>query len=97
MALGGIFAEKYEFGQHLTEAIASNLTCNPIYKQTTIQDQNGPKPEKALGSYLTGRGVVYILQITVIPGFPLFSLLIQRRHPFPCPATFVPGQRLLKI
>ena len=33
------------------------------------------------------------LQMTVVPGPPLFSLTIQRRHPFPCPATFVPGQR----
>ena len=60
MALGGIFIEKYVFGQHLTEATASNLTCSLIYKQTTIQGQNGPKPEKALESYLTPREVVYV-------------------------------------
>jgi hypothetical protein len=51
----------------LTEAIASNLPCSLIYKQTTIQGQNGPKPEKALGSYLTGREVVYIY-IYYLPG-----------------------------
>ena len=32
----------------------------------------------------------------LIPGLPLFSLTIQLRNPFPCPVTFVSGQRLLK-
>ena len=34
--------------------------------------------------------------LMVIPGSPLFSLTIRLRNPFPCPGTFVTGQRLLK-
>ena len=33
--------------------------------------------------------------LTVIPGPALFSLTIRLRNPFPCPVTFVTGQRLL--
>ena len=39
--------------------------------------------------------VFFLLQLTVVHGPPKFSLTIQRRHPFPCPATFVPGRKLL--
>ena len=60
MTLGGMFTEKYVFGQHLTEPTASNLPCSLIYEQTTKQGQIGPKPEKASGSYLNAREVVYI-------------------------------------
>jgi len=58
MILGGMFTEKYVF--HLTEPTASNLPCSLIYEQSTKQGQIGPKPEKAPGSYLTAREVVYI-------------------------------------
>ena len=58
MALGGIFTEKYVFGQHLTEATASNLSYSLVCKQTTIHGQIGPNPEKAPGSYFTTREVV---------------------------------------
>ena len=39
---------------------------------------------------------LFFSALTVIPGPPLFSLTIQFRNPFPCPVTFVAGQRLLK-
>ena len=42
----GMFTEKYVFGQHLIEPIASYLPSSLIYKQTTIQGHFGPKPKK---------------------------------------------------
>ena len=65
------------FGQQLTEAVASNLPCSLSYKQTTIQDQNGPKPEKALGSYLTGREVVFNLIEVVLNLIQVILNLIE--------------------
>ena len=44
-----------------------------------------------------GRFVLDIFfDFKVTPGPPLFSMTIQLRNPFPCPVTFVTGQRLLK-
>ena len=39
--------------------------------------------------------IFFCFALTVIPGPPRFSLTIQLRNPFPCPVTFVTGQRLL--
>ena len=58
MTLGGMFTDKYVFGQHLTETIASYLPCSLIYKQTTIP--NWPKTLKTLGGIFNAREVVYI-------------------------------------
>ena len=58
MKLGGMFTEKNVLGPHLIEPIASNLPCSLVFKQTTMQGQIGPKPEKALVSYLNAREVV---------------------------------------
>ena len=39
---------------------------------------------------------MFTFALTVIPGPPLFSLTIRLPNLFPCPVTFVTGQRLLK-
>ena len=40
--------------------------------------------------------VICFVALTVVPGPPLFSLASQLRDPFPCPVTFITGQRLFK-
>ena len=45
MILGGMFTEKYVFGQHLIEPIAPNLPCSLIYEQTAKLAQNPKKPQ----------------------------------------------------
>ena len=75
MTLGGMFTEKYVFGQHLTEPTASNLPCSLIYEQTTKQGQIGPKPETAPGSYLNAREVVYIY--IDLSALTLYSIVLK--------------------
>ena len=68
MPLGGMFTEQYVFGQHLTEPIASNLPCSLILKQTTIQGQIGPKPEKTPSTLNTQEVVcIYFFKLLILP------------------------------
>ena len=80
-----MFTDEYVFGKRLTEPTASNLPCSLIYEHTTKQGQIGPKPEKASGSYLNAREVVYIYYVYIYMYMYIYMsisrhILILRRH-----------------